>query len=132
MDATEMTPEELRLLAARKEAVSLHRSHIPEDERPPLTAVVCGREPWSRDVEVDGVTYRVDMRRLKSRKFMRMAVAANADDAPLSLKLDLFDYVFEPEEGQILDEVTRRVGYEDFEVYYDICAKLFEAVGAKN
>ena len=127
-DIYEMTPDELRDYAARKEAVELHRSHIPDADRPPVSRPA----PWERAVEVDGVRYVVDMRRFKSRRFMRMVVAANADGAPLAAKLDLFDYVFEPMEEQILDEVERRVGYEDFEVYYEICGKLFEAVEAKN
>lgn len=135
MGIDDMTPEELRELAAKKEAVELHRSHIgaDADQRFEVVAKAAGRrEPWERKVEVDGVRYTVDMRRFKSRKFMHMAVRANDDSATLEQKLELFDYVFEPMERQILAEVERRVGYEDFEAYYDICGKVFEAVEAKN
>ena len=135
MGIDDMTPEELRELAAKKEAIELHRSHIGADADPRFEVVdrAAGRrEPWEREVEVDGVRYTVDMRRFKSRKFMHMAVRANDDSATLEQKLELFDYVFEPMERQILAEVERRVGYEDFEAYYDICGKIFEAVEAKN
>lgn len=130
MDLDSMTPEEIRAYAARKEAAELHRSHIGEDARGALSAVEA--KPWTRAVEVDGVSYSVDMRRFKSRRFMRMALAANADGATTAEKLDLFDYLFEPVEKQILATVEQRVGYEDFEAYYDICAKIFEAVEGKN
>lgn len=135
MGIDDMTPEELRELAAKKEAIELHCSHIGADADPRFEVVdrAAGRrEPWEREVEVDGVRYTVDMRRFKSRKFMHMAVRANDDSATLEQKLELFDYVFEPMERQILAEVERRVGYEDFEAYYDICGKIFEAVEAKN
>lgn len=130
MDLDSMTPEEIRAYAARKEAAELHRSHIGEEAQGALSVVEA--KPWTRAVEVDGVSYSVDMRRFKSRRFMRMALAANADGATTAEKLDLFDYLFEPVEKQILATVERRVGYEDFEAYYEICAKIFEAVEGKN
>ena len=135
MGIDDMTPEELRELAAKKEAIELHRSHIGADADPRFEVVdrAAGRrEPWEREVEVDGVRYTVDMRRFKSRRFMRMTMKAADEAADFGAKLDLFDYAFEPMEKQILAEVERRVGYEDFEAYYDICGKIFEAVEAKN
>ena len=132
MDFNDMTPDEIRAYAARKEAAELHRSHIGEDARGGLTAVAGRRLPWERAVEVDGTVYTVDMRRFKSRRFMRMALDANAEGATVDEKLDLFDYLFEPMEKQILATVEERVGYEDFEEYYDICGKIFEAVEGKN
>lgn len=135
MNIDDMTPDELRELAAKKEAVELHRSHIGADADGRFEVVARSRvrrEPWEREVEVDGVGYVVDMRRFKSRRFMRMAMTAYDESSTTEQKLDLFDYVFEPVEKQILAEVERRVGYEDFEAYYDICGKIFEAVEAKN
>lgn len=130
MGVEDMTPDELRALAARKEAVELHRSHIPQDEAPVRGSGA--REPWERDVEVDGTTYTVDMRRFRSRDFMRRAIAMQGGGASVSEQLDLFDYCFEPMEGQILAETVRRAGFEDFDVYYGICSAIFEAVEAKN
>lgn len=134
MRIEDMTPEELREYAARKEAVELHRAHIgPEgagavaDPEPPAE-----RQPWEREVEVDGVTYVVDMRPFRSREFMRMALEARGHEDDASFGIRLFDMCFGPIEDQILAEVERRVGYEDFSVYYEICGRIFEAVEAKN
>lgn len=132
MDFNDMTPDEIRAYAARKEAAELHRSHIVDYEPDGLAAARRSRLPWERAVDVDGTVYTVDMRRFKSRKFMRMALAANAEGASVGDKLDLFDYLFEPMEKQILATVEQNVGYEDFEEYYDICGKIFEAVEGKN
>ena len=130
-DIRDMTAEELRAYAAKKEAMELHRSHIPEEDRS-REAPAARRAPWERDVEVDGTVFTVDMRRFKSRRFMRLALAANDEGATAADQIDLFDYAFEPVEDQILAEVERRVGYEDFEEYYGLCGKIFEAVEAKN
>lgn len=132
MDFSDMTPDEIRAYAARKEAVELHRSHIDASERRDPAPVVSMAKPWEREVEVDGTSYTVDMRRFKSRRFMRMAMIAGGEGASFADQLDLFDYVFEPVEAQILAKVEHEVGYEDFEAYYDICAKIFEAVEGKN
>lgn len=131
MDLESMTPDEIRDYAARKEAVELHRSHLGEDA-PRLSAVRGGRKPWERDVEVDGVAYTVDMRRFKSREFVRRAARVNDDSSTFADKLEFFDYLFEPMEDQILAEVERRVAFEDYGTYYDICSAIFEAVEAKN
>lgn len=135
MNIENMTPEEIRSYAARKEAAELHLSHIGADAAVApagFAAVDGGLEPWERAVEVDGVRYTVDMRRLKSRRFVRMAVEANAEDAPMLKKFDLFDYIFEPMSEQIAQAVVRKMGYEDFEEYYRICSEIFEALGIKN
>lgn len=136
MDLESMTPDEIRAYAARKEATELHRSHIGGDEPAPVAgspaAPAPERHAWERDVEVDGVTFTVDMRRFRSREFMRRALSMKSDKVAAEDQLALFDYCFEPVEGQILAEVERRVGYEDYMAYYEICAKLFEAVEAKN
>lgn len=63
---------------------------------------------------------------------MRRALSMEGGRASASDQLELFDYCFEPMEDQILAETVRRAGYEDFDVYYGICAEIFEAVEAKN
>lgn len=62
---------------------------------------------------------------------MRRALSIS-DETPTEEKLDLFDFLFAPVEKQILAEVEREIGYEDYDRYYEICAALFEAVQAKN
>ncbi len=130
MEIGDMTPQELRDLAARKEAAELHRSHLPEADRAGRREPR-KRNPWDREVEIDGTTYVVDMRRFKSREFMRRGLALS-EESPVADKVGLLDWLFEPIEDQILAEVEREVGYEDFDRYYEICNALFEAVQAKN
>lgn len=131
MGIEDMTAQELRELAARKEAAQLHLGHLPEEDRARPGKKRAPLEPWERVVEVGGVPFTVDMRPFRSREFMRRALSIS-DETPAEEKLDLFDFLFAPVEKQILAEVEREIGYEDYDRYYEICAALFEAVQAKN
>ena len=89
-------------------------------------------QPWEREVTLGGTTFTVDLRPMRSRAFLRKALALQGDDATAADQIALFDECFKPEEDQILAETVRRRGYEDYETYYAVCAELFEAVEAKN
>lgn len=130
MDINALTPEELRDLAAKKEAAELHRSHIPECDRiehQSLSAL----KPWERAVEVDDTTYIVDMRRLKDTKCLRLILNAKEHESEKAF-IDAFDYIFASIDDQITAVVTDEMGYDDAERHYEIERKLFEAIQAKN
>ena len=138
MDISDLTPTELRKLAARKEAASLINSHIKED------AVVVDQvfpakgnndpQAWEKDVEVDGHIYRIDMRRFKSRDFNKAVLAAQNESGTMQAEkqLELMDYAFAPNEDEISQVVENEMGYVDFERYYEICAEIFGKLDLKN
>lgn len=113
MDANAMTPEQLRAAA---------------DE------IDGGMNRFVKEVEAGGRSYRVDMRRFKSREFVRRLAALQdkGDAASVAEQLELYDYVLAPCAADITKAVTDELGYEDFERWYEIAAEIFEAVNAKN
>lgn len=129
MDIESMTPEEIREYAARKEANSLYKAHVD------IEGTRAEKKPYERDVTVRDHTYRVDMRRVKDRTTMKKILEVNSiesEEERAIANIDLMDYVFEPLSKEIEEQVRLEVGYVDFEIYYTICAELYEAVGGKN
>lgn len=148
MNINELTPEELRQIAAQKEAASLVNEHTGDNNSaakliPDRFVIVEAneevgkkqeRKPWERDVEVAGHVYRLDMRVFKSRDFNKAAIAANrATGTELAEKqIEFMDYAFSSIEDEIAAEVEKEMGYVDFERYYKICSELFEKLDLKN
>ena len=130
MNIEDYSAEELRDLAARKEAQDLYAEHVGSDGDAPAHPA----SGYFMPVEVDGHTYRVDMRRMRSREFVRRLtdVQAKGGDATAADQLAVFDYLFEPNSDEIERVVEREMGYVDFQRYYDICTRLFEGANAKN
>lgn len=134
-----MTPEQLREYAAEKERAhdALVSRYMDAPAPSPLTAVPGKPEPWEKDVEFEGVTYRVDMRRLKSREFVRRYAAVrksmeSGGGADIEEMMGLFGFVFENIDKQVESVVIEKLGYDDFEEIYRIESGIFEAVEAKN
>lgn len=146
MDINELTPEELRQIAAQKETASLISKHTGDSDSAAKltpdrfvmvemdTTETQERKPYERDVEVGGHVYRVDMRTFKSRDFNKAALAANnatgTDQA--EKQIALMDYAFASIEGEIAAQVEQEMGYVDFEKYYEICSELFLKLDLKN
>lgn len=150
MNIEDMTPEELREYAAEKEArrKALEKRYIgdggSEGGEPP-TAVEKARkpwekerrEPWEKPVEVDGVTYWVDMRTAKSERFVKRLSDVQRElkadgDAEIALMLDLYEFLLGPECRHVTEVVTEAVGYDDFVEIYAIKQKIFDSIDLKN
>ena len=139
MDVTEMTPEELREYALAKEQ---NREDLTARymNRPAMTVVpqAPAKQPWEKDVEFEGVTYTVDMRRVKSREFIQMFAKfqkyqLDGVEAPVSDALELYSYVFGGKvDDLVVATVTAAKGYDDFEEIMRIENALFERLDAKN
>lgn len=144
MDIKDMTPAQLREYAAEKErtANDMRDRYLCVNESPKLKTVEGKKplHPWDREVEFEGETYTVDMRRTKSREFVRLVAAmqksANQSgdgSAEIADVIAVFDYLFG---GEVDDKVAATVraskGYDDFEEIMRIEGAIFEAVGAKN
>ena len=132
MNVEDMTPEQLREYALAKEArrEELTARYMGREPAPAIAA----KNPWDRDVEFEGETYRVDMRRVKTREFLRaIARFQGADDVPIADTLALYDLVFG---GEVDDKVCRvvvaKMGYEDYEEIMRIESGIFEAIDLKN
>lgn len=138
MNIEDMTPEQLRDYALTKEelrkAITARYMGYEHDE--PETAPT--RQPWERDVEFEGEVYRVDVRRIKSREFIRMfakfqAYEKRGEDAPVADALALYDYVFSGDvDAKVCEVVRAKMGYEDFEEIMRIENGLFENIDLKN
>lgn len=95
---------------------------------------------FTREVEFEGIKYAVDMRRAKSREFVRRIAAmqksaekSEGGNADISDVLAVFDYLFGGEvDDKVASVVEQAKGYDDFEEIMRIETALFEAVGAKN
>ena len=141
MEASEMTPEELRRYAAEKEASrrDLERRYLNIAPAGPATSPEASRAPWERVVEFEGDRYVVDMRPFSSREFFRRAARINDERAADSLSttdmLDFYEFCFGGEGGvdeQATARVTERLGYEDYQEVLRIEDGIFELVDAKN
>lgn len=138
MNIEEMTPEQLREYATAKENQREAITARYMDREPNFKVVQDTKEPYEKDVEFEGETYRIDMRRIKSREFIRMfgkfqKYANEGKDAPISDALALYDFVFG---GKVDDKVCAvvkdKMGYEDFEEIMRIENALFEGIEVKN
>lgn len=137
MDIENMTPEQIREYAAAR-----------EQAREDLTARYMGREKMEvvpgrgadgdgrfiRHVDFEGVSYPVDMRRVKCRKTMKGLVRLQSQDAPGgSDMIDLMDYIFEGEcEDRIVETVNLSKGFDDYEEILRIESGIIEALDLKN
>ena len=151
MNIEDMTPEQLREYATAKEmqreTITAHYMNRSAgeaiDPKPQLTnlggfATVEVKHPYEHDVEFEGETYRVDMRRIKSREFIRMFAEfqdyeRKGEDAPISCALALYDFVFGGKvDDKVCEVVKAKMGYEDFEEIMRIENELFEHLEVKN
>lgn len=138
MNIEDMTPEQLREYAlakeAQREAITAHYM----DRKPEFDIVQGDKQPYENDVEFEGETYRVDMRRIKSREFIRMFATfqdyeRKGEDAPISCALALYDFVFGGKVDEKVCEVVKaKMGYEDFEEIMRIENELFNHLEVKN
>ena len=138
MNIDDMTPEQLREYATAKE---MQRETITArymDREPNFKVVQDCKEPYEKDVEFEGETYRIDMRRIKSREFIRMFAEfqdyeRKGEDAPISCALALYDFVFGGKvDDKVCEVVKAKMGYEDFEEIMRIENALFEGIEVKN
>lgn len=141
MDINDMTPEQLRSYAVEKErAKDSLVSRYMDVPASPRSEQVEGTKPapYEREVEFEGQTYRVDMRRTKSMQFVRLVgkmqeTANDKGESDISAVLRMYDYLFG---GAVADKVAEAVrfkfGYDDFDETVRVYNALFEAVGAKN
>lgn len=140
MDLDEMTPQELREYADRKDRQrrDLMSRYLQVPSGRPKADV--GPMPWERAVEYEGHEYVVDMRRFKSREFFKRAARIQDEREAGGLStadaIDFYEYCFGGGEGSVDDQVvatvTKDLGYEDYEEVMRIESALFELVGAKN
>ena len=124
MDISNMSAEQLRELAAEKEnsRAKLEHDYLDFVQDKPKHA------PYE---------YVVDMRRIKSREFMRrMARVSDAEqNSPeaLSPVLALYDFVFSGNvDNHVVEVVTAKLGYDDAEEIMRIESALLEKLDAKN
>ena len=138
MNIDDMTPEQLREYATAKE---MQRETITArymDREPNFKVVQDCKEPYEKDVEFEGETYRIDMRRIKSREFIRMFAEfqdyeRKGEDAPISCALALYDFVFVGKvDDKVCEVVKAKMGYEDFEEIMRIENELFNHLEVKN
>ncbi len=133
MQIEDMTPEQLREYAAEKERARQALTDRYMGREIANAPAASGPAPWDRAVECRGEVFHVDMRRLRSREFIRRSASMQDGEPTLSDKLSLFDYVFE---GAVQEQaerlVEREVGYVDYLEVLGIEAEIFELVGAKN
>ncbi len=138
MNIEDMTPEQLREYALAKENQREAITARYMDRKPAPVVQVSPAKPWEREVEFEGKAYRVDMRRMKSREFVRMFAEFQkhlnrGEEAPISDSLAIYDYVFGGEVDDRVCEVVRaKMGYEDFEEIMRIENALLEACNVKN
>ena len=119
MDISNMSAEQLRELAAEKEnsRAKLEHDYLDFVQDKPKYA------PYERIIEFEGEEYVVDMRRIKSREFMRR----------MARVLALYDFVFSGNvDNHVVEVVTAKLGYDDAEEIMRIESALLEKLDAKN
>lgn len=139
MDYADMTPEQLREAAAEKERAhtQLVDRYMDYHATNPV-AEKAERPAYVREVEFEGRTYPVDMRRTKSVQFVRMVgriqqASQDGGEPPISDVLAMYDYLFGGEVADMVATAVRdKTGFDDFEETMRVYNALFEAVGAKN
>ena len=140
MNIEDMTPEQLREYATEKELKrrELEQRYVRCEEPAPVAPIVGMPKPWEKAVEFEGETYHVDMRRIKSREFIRMFAKfqehqRGGEDATASEVLAIYDHVFG---GDVDEAVTRlviaKMGYEDFEEITRIESGILAELDVKN
>lgn len=142
MNIDDMTPEELREYAARKEqrAQEIRAAYLQEE--PAIKVLQPEHEPWEKRVDVDDLTVWVDMRRMKSRRAVVLLNAYNnsivrhqdgTQQAGITETLNLIDYLFSGEVDKAVEAyVVEKMGYDDAETIYGIEGRIMEQLDAKN
>ncbi len=133
MDISNMSAEQLRELAAEKENSRAKLEHDYLD----FVQDKSKHAPYERIIEFEGEEYVVDMRRIKSREFMRRMARVNdaEQNSPeaLSPVLALYDFVFSGNvDNHVVEVVTAKLGYDDAEEIMRIESALLEKLDAKN
>ena len=133
MDISNMSAEQLRELAAEKEnsRAKLEHDYLDFVQDKPKHA------PYESIIEFEGEEYVVDMRRIKSREFMRRMARVNdaEQNSPeaLSPVLALYDFIFSGNvDNHVVEVVTGKLGYDDAEEIMRIESALLEKLDAKN
>lgn len=110
------TPAQLRAMADEMEG--------KQQEQRPATV---------RHVEVEGIGLDIDMRTVGDIRTLRLVRDARkgGDDAVFAA-LDLFDALLGDKRAEVEKALEDEDGYIPADSYVDFCAKVFEAVGAKN
>ena len=140
MDTANMTATELRALANEREATRLRlmKDYTDVDDTHETFSSSGHIEPWERVLEFEGEKYPIDMRRIKSRRFLHILAAVQdaheqGDDQPISPTLALFDYVFGGKvDDRIVEVVTAKYGYDNAEEIIRIESALLEMLDTKN
>lgn len=114
IDLEGMTPEEKRALAEQ----------IASDGAAPA------RKPYMRSISVDGVSLDVDMRRVED--YRTLALIAKVEGGDSFAAISLFDFILGDERDRCLAELSDADGFCPAEKFAAFCAKVIEAVGAKN
>lgn len=166
MDINEMTPEQLREMAESKERMRAHLEErylgftpAPIIEFDP-SAKRQALQPWEKTVEVEGVTYTLDMRRFRSRKVLKQiaraqresqarnsvyekairsgmtedeATAAANEGVSIDEQLGYLTAMLGEEvEDRVAEAVTAKMGYDDIEEIVRIEGLLIESASLKN
>lgn len=155
MDASKMTPEQLRAMADEMESRSVG---ITADEHERRLSVVRGgagrdteralekmyedaarlddapRPGYMRHTEVDGISVDVDMRVIKDIRTMRIiADVQGKDDAESAFAaIKLFDRILGDQREEVEKALSDDDGFCPVDRYVTFAMRLFEAVGAKN
>lgn len=139
MNIDEMTPEQLREYAAKKDAArkALENRYIDDGE---VAATEHQRAPWEQLVEFEGEGYWVDVRRTKSMSFVRQFAKVqrsqkeSKDGTPdIDAVIGMMDTLFAGEtHDSVVAHVVAEKGYDDFEEIYRIEAALMEGLDLKN
>lgn len=151
MEATELTPQQLRELADRMERGSA--APDADEHKRRLSAIRGGKAespehalekmwedstPQSKrgyinHVEVEGIPLDIDMRRVKDLRTLRLvAEVQKGGSDSLAATLELADFVLGDQREKVERAMTDDDGFIDAVKYTDVFTKLFEAVGAKN
>lgn len=125
IDLDGMTPMEKIALAdnLNNEVISNGIAGVPKK---PEAAM----KPHVRHVEVDGVSLDVDMRRMND--YRTLALIAKVEGGDSFAAISLFDFILGDERDRCLAELSDADGFCPAEKFAAFCAKVIEAVGAKN
>lgn len=118
MDMENITPEMLREMAEKMEVGDA------------LGFEPVKQKPYIRHVDVDGVSIDLDMRRVKDYRAMSLIAKVEAGDGFAAITL--FDFLLGDQRESAIGQLSDEDGFCDAERFVAFCAKLLDAVGAKN
>lgn len=87
-------------------------------------------KPYVRHVDVDGVSIDIDMRRVKDYRAMSLIAKVEAGDSFAAITL--FDFLLGDQRESAIEQLSDDDGFCDAERFVAFCARLLDAVGAKN